>query len=313
MCLALTALLFSPCFAQNEKKIAIMDLNSAQNVKRNNWWSAYSWGSNFEPGRSISAALTSRLVNSPKFILLDRENLDLIMKEQGLGQSGMVSPETAVELGRLLGVRYIVTGMVTEFDLVHTGDKGKVGVPISGRRLALGGKGSDRVRVSAEIKVTDVETGMISTAMSSRKEIATGSAGLAGFYRGYDFAGKGGELPSSGLGKGLYEVASDLANQLENAQFREIAVKPKLEGYVLDREGDKVFINLSQRDGLAKNTVFKVMRMKQVKDPRTGQITNLDRTLTEIKVINVGDSSSECQIMGNTDEMILPSDKVVQK
>ncbi len=311
LCLAFVLVLFSACYAQTEKRIAIMDLSSAQNI--NNWWSAYSWGSSFEPGKSISAALTSKLVNSPKYMVLDRENLDLIMREQGLGQSGAVSPETAVEIGKLLGVRYIITGMVTEFDLVNTGGSGGVRVPISGYRLGLGGKGSDRVRVSCEIKVTDVETGMITSALSSRKEIATGSAGLAGFYKGYEFSGKGGELPSSGLGKGIYEVASDLAAQLETAQFKEIAVKPKLEGYVIDSEGDKVFINLTQKDGLVKNTVFKVMRSKQVKDPRTGKITNLDRTVTEIKVISVGESSSECQIMGSTGEAVQANDTVRQK
>ena len=307
-CLLFLTVSFS--HAQEPKKIAILQIDSARNI--HNWWSGYGWGSSFTPGAAISAALTSKLVNSPKYLIFDRDNLDAIMREQNLGQSGVISPESAVEIGRLIGVKYIITGVVTEFDLMSRGDRGRVAVPISGFRLGVGGKTSDVVRVSCEIKVTDVETGLISSAMSSRKEIGTGSSGLGGFYKGYEFSGRGGELPSSGLGKGLYEVASDLANQLDKAQFREMAVRPKLSGYVVHSEGDTVFINLSSRDGVFKNTVFNVTRARQIKDPRTGAITNVNRTVAEIKVINVGDSSTECVIItGN--EQVHSNDSVVQK
>lgn len=296
--------------AQEPKKIAILQIGSAGNI--NNWWSGYGWGSNFAPGSAIEAALTSKLINSPKYLVFDRENLDAIMREQNLGQSGVISPETAVEIGKIIGVKYIVTGVVTEFDLMSRGDRGRVAVPIRGFRIGVGGKSSDVVRVSCEIKVTDVETGLISAAMSSRKEIGTGSSGLGGFYKGYEFSGRGGELPSSGLGKGLYEVAADLANQMDKVQFKEIAARPKLSGYVVYSEGDKVFINLSNKDGIFKNTIFNVTRARQVKDPRTGAITNINRTVAEIKVINVGDSSTECVILSGN-EPIQPNDSIVQK
>lgn len=290
----LTLFLMSGVSAQ-EKKVAVLPFNNGSNVY--NWWSSYSWGGSFDPGSVITAALTTKLVNSNQYLVLDRENIDLILKEQNLGQSGLVSPETAVEVGRLLGARYIITGTVTEFAKVSSGDRGRISLPVSGRLLGLGGKTRDVVRVACEVKVTDVETGLISSAMSSRKEISTGSGGLSGFYRGYDFSGRGGELPSSGLGKGLYEVANDLASQIENAKFKDVAVKPKLKGYILDVDGDKVFINLTSRDGLYKNSIFKVSRERNITDPKTKRVTVTEKTIGEIKVINVGDSSSECQII----------------
>lgn len=298
------------CSAQNVKRIAVLDFDSASGIS--NWWSSYSWGGNFRPGEAVASALTTRLANSSKFVVVEREALDAILREQKLGASGAVSPETASEMGRLIGARYLVIGTVTEFSLTSDGGRGSIRVPISGISLGLGGKANKRVRVSCECKVVDTVTGAIVMASSARKDMTVSSGGLSGFYRGYDLGGRGGELPSSALGKGIYEVAQSLANDIESGKFKEISASPKIEGYVLEKDGHSVFLNFTSADRVCKNMVFKVMRSKSVRDPRTGQLRTVNKTIGKVKVIDVSESSTECEIISEGDD-IQAGDKAIKE
>lgn len=310
ICAVLFILMPMCCSAENVKRIAVLDFDSASGIS--NWWSSYSWGGNFRPGEAVASALTTRLANSSKFVVVEREALDAILREQKLGASGAVSPETASEMGRLIGARYLVIGTVTEFSLTSDGGGGNIRVPIGGIRLGLGGKANKRVRVSCECKVVDTVTGAIVMASSARKDMTVSSGGLGGFYRGYELRGRGGELPSSALGKGIYEVAQSLANDIESGKFKEISASPKIEGYVLEKDGHSVFLNFTAADRVCKNMVFKVMRSKSVRDPRTGQLRTVNKTIGKVKVIDVSESSTECEIISEGDE-IQAGDKAIKE
>lgn len=297
-------------YAQDEKRMAVLDFESAAGIY--NWWYSYAWGGTFRPGEAIAAALTSRLSKSSKFIMVEREQLNAVLKEQKLGEVGAISPETASDTGRLLGARYLITGVVTEFNLIDRGSAGRVRVPISGYGLGIGGKANKHVRVSCEARVIDTVTGAIVYTASERKDISVGSGGLGGFYKGYSLAGRGGELPSSALGDGLYAVADSLANQIEIGPFKEVAVSPKLEGYVIAVDGDKAFLNLSTSDRVVRNMIFKITCSKSINDPKTGRSRTITKTIGEVKVIEVGDDSCECQILEGTGE-IQEGDRAVKK
>jgi len=71
-------------------------------------------------GRGISqveaATLTDRLVtelgNTEAVILVERKQLERILEEQGLQQSGCTSQECVAEVGQLLGVKYMISGSI---------------------------------------------------------------------------------------------------------------------------------------------------------------------------------------------------------
>jgi TolB-like protein len=54
--------------------------------------------------------LNNAIVNGGKLTVVDRQQLDLIMQEMQFQESGLVSDESAQEIGRLLGAQYIVAG-----------------------------------------------------------------------------------------------------------------------------------------------------------------------------------------------------------
>jgi TolB-like protein len=61
-------------------------------------------------GKMISEIFTTSLVNSRAFKIIEREQLNKVVKELELKQSGMV--ETAAEAGKLLGANAVITGSV---------------------------------------------------------------------------------------------------------------------------------------------------------------------------------------------------------
>lgn len=65
--------------------------------------------------RIITNRLTSELIKRNTFIVLERAQMDEILKEQGFQQSGCVSSECLVEVGKLLGMQFMLTGSVGRF------------------------------------------------------------------------------------------------------------------------------------------------------------------------------------------------------
>jgi hypothetical protein len=63
-------------------------------------------------GAQLADYVTDELVNTGLFDVVEREKLRTIMREQGFSGSGMVSPNSAVQMGQLLGSGYVLTGRV---------------------------------------------------------------------------------------------------------------------------------------------------------------------------------------------------------
>jgi len=84
---------------------------------------------------------------SAKFSVIERDKLNLVLKEQGLSQTGAVDAKTAAKVGQLLGVKYIVTGGVDKFKIDNTGG----GVA----RLGIGG---NLVQADATVSMRFVDT-----------------------------------------------------------------------------------------------------------------------------------------------------------
>ena len=63
-----------------------------------------------EIGDGLAEMLTTALFNTNRFIVLERQQLQDILKEQDLGASGRVRPETAAPIGQVEGAEILVYG-----------------------------------------------------------------------------------------------------------------------------------------------------------------------------------------------------------
>jgi curli biogenesis system outer membrane secretion channel CsgG len=65
--------------------------------------------------KGIAGLMISDLANTAAVRVVEREELQKLLDEQNLGASGRVDPQTAAKIGKLVGARYVVTGVFIDF------------------------------------------------------------------------------------------------------------------------------------------------------------------------------------------------------
>src|SRR5438093_11811353 len=122
--LALILALPGSGFAQAKVKIAIWEF---ENHAETHWWFFNDMGP--AARNQIDTEFSENKLLSAKFSVVERDKLNLVLKEQGLAASGAVDPASAEKVGRLLGVKSIILGGIDKFNIDNTkGAIGKFGV-----------------------------------------------------------------------------------------------------------------------------------------------------------------------------------------
>src|ERR1700689_1016669 len=108
--------------APRKKLVAVCDFDFAT-VQSS---SSAMFGSNIDVGKGISDLLINYLLKDGTYRVIDRENIDKILKEQNFSNSDRANPATAAKIGKILGVDTIIIGDVTQFgrDDKHYGGGG---------------------------------------------------------------------------------------------------------------------------------------------------------------------------------------------
>ncbi|MDU0459528.1 MAG: FlgO family outer membrane protein [Geobacteraceae bacterium] len=85
-------------------KVAIVDFqeNGAFDVK--------------DVGKIVAEWFTTALVNTGRFDVIERRLLQQILEEQKMGVTGLIDPRSASRLGKLLGVKTVVSGTVQSYE-----------------------------------------------------------------------------------------------------------------------------------------------------------------------------------------------------
>ncbi|MEB3359708.1 MAG: CsgG/HfaB family protein [Synechococcales bacterium] len=83
-------------------RIAILDFDYTPTI--GSYLSAF-------PGfaEGVSVVLVDRLVNSGNYTVIERSQIEAVLAEQNLGQSGRVDASTAAQIGRILGVDAVIS------------------------------------------------------------------------------------------------------------------------------------------------------------------------------------------------------------
>jgi curli biogenesis system outer membrane secretion channel CsgG len=116
-------------------------------------------------GTGLADMLVTQLVKSGQFLVVERQELTKILEEQGLGMSGAVTPQSAAQVGQLLGVELMVMGSVSEFGEKSSGIGGSFG------KIGIGAGVSKRLaRAVVDVRLVNTSTGEIVTAESAEGE-----------------------------------------------------------------------------------------------------------------------------------------------
>lgn len=152
-------------------RIAVLEF---KNKADNQWW----WHGGAEACQDV---FVTELVKSGKFRVVEREQLAALMQEKNLTLSGDLDPATAVKVGKLLGVNYLLTGSVTEYGVTDVGAHAP-GV----RRLPGFSAGKRNFVAAVNARLIDTSTGEIAWADEARAEESSVKVNVGGFGGGVD-------------------------------------------------------------------------------------------------------------------------------
>ncbi len=173
---------------------------------------------------TVRARVESTLVNAPGINVFSRSQLDSLLAEQMMSESGLIDADTAVKIGSLTGVSKLITGTVYGVDT--RADATTVCLSWENGACSQEGPGTRySVRVLAQVSVVNTQTGLIERSLD-----ATGSNSVTlpaeTSFGGFDTL----------LAKAATEIASSVTSSLSAAYTRELRYG-LYESYETKREG----------------------------------------------------------------------------
>ena len=90
-------------------------------------------------GSGLAAQLTTALVNSGQYIVVERAELASVLREQELGLQKLVPGEVAAQAGQLVGAQLLVRASVTDFEQRSGGGGLRLGIGFGGEVQAPSG------------------------------------------------------------------------------------------------------------------------------------------------------------------------------
>ncbi|MFC1462488.1 CsgG/HfaB family protein [Verrucomicrobiota bacterium] len=247
------------------------------------------WRGRWELGNNLSIMLESALMDTGRFVLVERDKLNAVIKEQDLAASGRTAKaKNVAKTGLLRPAKYLATGAVTTVEEGASGGSGGITIgPIS-----LGGGGS-KAAVTIIAKLVDTTTGEI----KAKKRII-GRAGRkamsVGLHTGIVNTRVGG-FKKTPLG----DAAQDCINRAA-IFFAKTMETFAFEGSVAAMSGNRVVINRGSKHGIAPGKLF-VMREEGeiITDAGTGEVLgkNEGKQIGELKVLSAKEKMSFCEVV----------------
>jgi curli biogenesis system outer membrane secretion channel CsgG len=171
-----------------------------------NHTSASWWG--YTSGTELQDMLISELANTKAFRVLERQELEKVLSEQKLSESGLVDESTRLKPGRIKVAQYLVASTVSAFQEDTSGSD--QGISIYGFHV---GGAKKTAYMAVDLKVLDTETGEI---VNTRTVEATSEGG--GFSLSGSLGILGGNLgkqEKTPVGKAIRACVIEIAAYLE--------------------------------------------------------------------------------------------------
>lgn len=242
----------APPYAGLKKRLAVLRL---ENKVRTPLPDA-SW----QIGEGLTEMLISELFKTERFTMVERAALSEIVKEQELGQTGLVQRETVAKVGDLLGAQLLVVGAVTEFEEQASG--GGQGIGTANFTLAFQ---SSNAHVAVDIRLVDASTGQILKSFNAAGKAQNSGLALAAMVRGKTQLGTD-AFQKTPLGQATREAIAKAVNfistEMDSVEWT---------GRVVTIRGQDVYINagtnMNLKPGLA---LAAFIKGEDLRDPGTG-------------------------------------------
>ena len=232
---ALALLLAVPAGAQGEKtikrKVAIGRFTNETQYAKGLFYDK----ENDPMRKQAMDILSSKLASSGKFILLERDDLDVLVKESGAAMNK-------------IGADYLILGSITEF-----------GRKDQGESKVFSNTKTQTVEAGVSIRLVEAATGLIIYSDEAKGMAETTSKTTLGIGGS---AGFDATLSDKAISAALSQLVENIINKCMDKPWK---------SYVLSVDGGSYIISGGKTQGLAAGDSFNVYRKgKTVKNPQTG-------------------------------------------
>lgn len=208
--------------------------------------------------------LSAKLAASGKFILLERNDLDLLLKESQQSGTGLSA----------LGADYMIIGSITEYGRKNTG-----------KNKAFSTTKTQTVEATVSVRLVDVSTGMIiySDEASGMAETTTKTTMGLGGTAGFDAT-----LSDKAISEAIGQLVENIINKCTDKPWRT---------YFLAYDTDAVLIAGGASQGITEGDVFDVLtKGKSVKNPQTGLMVELPgKKIGTVTILATGGDTPETE------------------
>lgn len=284
-------------------------------------------------GGGVSAQLTTALVESGRFLVLERASLAEIQREQQLGAQrlavqetaspsaapgvdttvnaplatgalpyaapgpiafGSTAPEVGAPTGRLIDAQMLIAGSVTEFEQAAKGGGMSIGVGGMFSGASMGRKVVEG-HLGMDIRLIDTTTGQVLVSKHVEARVPESNVSVTLNVRDVNFGGE--NFKKTPLGKATREAIEKAVDLI----IQEMEVVPWT-GRVADLMENQVLVNAGKDMGLQPGMIFTVSSIvKEVIDPASGvSLGVIEAPRGEIKVEQVQEKFSIASLVAGT-------------
>lgn len=215
----------------------------------------------------INQRVTMAFFKTGKFQMIERAQLNAVLREGKLEQSGLVDDATAARLGRQLGAAFVLVGS-------YTGGLGHVTELKTSFFGTRSRKDSFPGHLEARLRLVGTEDGTIREPF-----LVHATSSDPAYYHSYEL------------------LLDDFSHNLA----REVATRYPLTGYVIKLLSEReALVDLGRRQGLEKGAGFELVEQgADVVHPVTGKpVQGERRVLTRMQATEVGEESSTLKVVG---------------
>jgi curli biogenesis system outer membrane secretion channel CsgG len=248
------------------------------------------WKGDIDLQENMTTMLENVLLQSGRFVVVERENLEETLAEQDLQSGGRAAKAKDVAAtGVVRSAKYLARAQITGVEAEESGGSGGINVG----KFSIGASGG-KAQIEMIIKIFDSSTSEI---IASQRIV--GKAGKRGFSLGFSESGLStsiGGFSKTPIGEAAYDCVAQavvyLAHEFEDYKF---------EGSVVTVTGDgRIVINRGSKFNVQNGDRFQVREIGEVlTDPATGEVLDrIEGAITcTIEVDRVTEKVSYCKLV----------------
>lgn len=249
----------------------------------------YSYNQSLENyAQGLTEMMVAELLESDRFVVVERQAIADVLAEQELQYSGAVNPETAVQAGRIVGAQFFIRPVITTFSYGEKGRGGEIGVtvpvdvPVAGGIRIGGGKKTVQARLVIDSRIYDVQTSQITTSVQGEGSVERSSSHVALDTDVLDVGTEGFE--STPLGEATRAAVEQVVANI----LAELGDRPWHGRVVTVRDG-QVYVNAGGESGIQVGDVLEVFREgEELIDPETGlNLGQIEEKLGRLEITSV--------------------------